>query len=102
MYEKQESTGDFWSPTKEGEELEGTITRKFTGEFGCQFEIEKANKDLLTTPSHKDLQAKMSKVEVGDKVKLVFVKTDLPKIRGQNGAKIYDVYIDRPEEQKVQ
>jgi len=100
MYEKQESTGDFWSPTKEGEELEGAVTRKFSGQFGDQFEIETA-KGSFTTPSHKVLQAKMSKVEVGDKVKLVFIKTDLPTIKGKNGTKIYDVYIDRPETQKV-
>ena len=100
MYEKQESTGDFWLPTKEGEELEGTVTRKFNGQFGDQFEIEN-DKGTFTTPSHKVLQAKMSKVEVGNKVKLVYIKTDLPTIKGKNGTKIYEVYIDRPEVEKV-
>ena len=99
-YVKQESTGDFWSPTKEGEELEGTVIRKFMGQFGTQYELEN-DKGTIATPSHKVLQAKMSKVEVGDKVKLVYVKQDLPKLKGQVGAKIYDVYIDQVEEEKV-
>ena len=100
-WEKQESTGDFWSPTKEGEELEGIVIRKFTGQFGTQYEVETANKESFATPSHKVLQAKMSKVEVGDKVKLVFVKQDLPKLKGQQGAKLYDVYIDQVQEESV-
>ena len=45
--------------------------------------------------------AKMSKVEVGDKVKLIFIKQDLPKLKGQSGARIYNVYIDQTEEEKV-
>ena len=100
VYEKVESDGGFWSPEKEGEILEGIIVRKFDGQFGTQCDIE-SEKGTLTTPSHKVLIGKLSKLEVGIKVKIVFIKQDLPTVKGKNGTMQYDVYIDRPEVEKV-
>ena len=95
VFVKQESDDGFWNPETPGEELIGVVYRKFIGDFGVQFEIETKDKKTFTTPSHKILQNKMSKVEIGDLVKLVYIKTDLPKLKGKNGAKVYDVYIDK-------
>ena len=99
-YVEQTSESEFWNPKKEGEELEGTIVRAFDGDHGKQYTIEN-DKGSFTTCSHTILVGKMSKAKVGDKVKLVFVNEDLPKIKGQNGVKHYNVFIDQAEEESI-
>ena len=99
-YEKQESEMGFWNP-KVGEEIEGEVVFIEIGQYGKQITIKKSDGSLQKTPSHKVLQAKLSKVVVGDKVKLHYVKEDLPKLKGQQGARIYDVYIDKIATEKV-
>ena len=101
VWEKQESNKDFWNPEKEGEELIGEMIEIRQGAYGNQYLIKKENGEEIFTPSHKVLQGKMSKVCGGDKVKLVFIKQDLPKIKGQQGVKIYDVFVDKIVEEKV-
>ena len=101
-WEKQEGSMDFWNPEVAGAELIGQVTEiKTAGQFGTQYMIKKEDGTEILTPSHKVLQAKMSKVEVGNKVKLVFIKQDLPKVKNQQGVKLYDVFIDQVEEQKI-
>jgi len=96
-WEKQEGNMDFWNPA-EGEELIGEVKELVAGNYGLQIQVLKEDKTVVTTPSHKVLQAKLSKIKVGDKVKIVYVKQDLPKIKGQNGVKLYEVFIDKVEE----
>ena len=101
-WQKQESNNDFWNPDKEGEVLEGQVCEIRTGQYGKQYMIRKDDGNEVLTPSHKVLQGKMTKVLEGMKVRLVFLKQDLPKVKGQQGVKLYDVYIDTVEEEKVQ
>jgi len=100
-WEKQESNSDFWNPEKENEELVGEVIEVRPGMYGNQYLIKKENGEEILTPSHKILQGRMTKVIVGNKVKHVFIKQDLPKIKGQNGVKLYDVFIDLVVEEKV-
>jgi len=95
-WEKQEGNMDFWNPG-EGEELIGEVIELIQGNYGLQISVKKEDGSVMTTPSHKVLQAKLSKIKVGDKVKIVYVKQDLPKIKGQNGVKLYEVYVDKQE-----
>jgi len=103
-WEKQEGNMDFWNP-EEGEELIGEVKELVQGNYGLQIQVQKEDGSVVTTPSHKVLQAKLNKIEKGNKVKIVYVKQDLPKVKGQNGVKLYEVYIDKEEpinEEKVE
>ncbi|MAH51518.1 hypothetical protein CMI37_37225 [Candidatus Pacearchaeota archaeon] len=94
-YEKQEGAG-IWLPDKEDEELEGEVTHiNREGLYGVQYTIKKGDNDEVLTPSHKVLQNRMQKAEVGTKVKIVFKGTEPPKIRGQNPTSMYEVYFDK-------
>ena len=91
-YEKQEGAG-IWIPEKEGEILAGEITEKDKeGLYGTQYTIKKSNGEEIKTPSHKVLQARMSKISPGDQVKLVFINEVPPAVKGQKPTKIYEVY----------
>ena len=91
---KQEGAG-IWLPKEEKEELVGEVTHINTeGLYGTQYTIKKGDKEEVLTPSHKVLQNRMQKAIVGTKVKIVFVGTEAPKIRGQNPMSMYDVFFD--------
>lgn len=93
-YVKQEGAG-IWLPEKEKEELEGEVTHiNREGLYGVQYTIKKSDDDEVLTPSHKVLQNRMQKAKVGTKVKIVFMGTEAPKIRGQNPTSMYDVFFD--------
>lgn len=93
-WEKQEGAG-IWLPDKENEELVGEVTHiDRDGLYGVQYTIKKSDDDEVKTPSHKVLQNRMQKAEVGTKVKIVFTGTEPPKIRGQNPTTMYEVYFD--------
>ena len=91
---KQESAG-MWLPEKEGDELGGTITDVADGTYGRQYEVKKDNGDVVRTPSHKVLQNRMSKAEIGNRVKVVFKGEEPPSVKGQNPTKIYEVFLSK-------
>lgn len=92
-YKKQEQ--EMWLPVKEGEELEGDIIEINTeGMYGNQYHIKKADGSVIVTPSHKVLQNRIINCVKGDKVKIVYVGEESPKVKGQNPTKMYDVYRD--------
>ncbi len=94
-YEKQEGAG-IWLPKEEKEELVGEVMHiNREGLYGVQYTIKKDDGDEVLTPSHKVLQNRMQKADVGEKVKIVFIGTEPPKIRGQNPTTIYEVYFDK-------
>ena len=93
-YVKQEGAG-IWLPKDEKEILEGEVTSiNREGLYGTQYTIKKSDGEEVVTPSHKVLQNRMQKAAVGTKVKIVFVGTEPPKIRGQNPTTMYDVFFD--------
>lgn len=94
VWEKQEG-GNIWIPKKEGEEITGKVIAISEGQFGKQASIQLSNGEVVLTPSHKVLQARMVKVKVGDEVKIVAGKKDLPKVKGYKETQLYDVYINR-------
>jgi hypothetical protein len=56
---------------------------------------------IHVTPSHKVLQSRITHWVLGDKVKIKFVKQELPKVKGQNGAMLYEVWRDEPVQEEV-
>ena len=98
---KVEGSGIFWSPQKENEEVEGELISKTQGKFGSVFTVMKEDGTEIVMPSHKVLQSRLERVKIPSKVKIVFLKKDLPRVKGQQGAALYDVFTDGPQEEKV-
>ena len=101
---KQESENAFiyWKPEKEGEEVIGVITEiNVKGKYGKDYTLKTESGEDMKLPSHKVLQNRMAKVQVNDRVKIVFINEQAPKIRGDNPTMMYDVFIDKLTEEKV-
>ena len=90
---ESEALSNLWLPQLKGEELIGEVTHREEGTYGTQFIIQKEDGVLIKTPSHKVLQNRMSKVALGQKVKLVFTGEIPPKTRNENPTKMYEVYV---------
>lgn len=90
---KQEGAG-IWLPENAGQKLEGEVTHiNREGMYGTQYTVKKDDGEEVLTPSHKVLQNRMLKAEVGTKIEIEFIGTEPPKIRGQNPMAMYDVYF---------
>ena len=86
-----------WLPETKDEVLIGEVIEVNTeGQYGLQLVLVKEDGEKATTPSHKALQSRLTNFQVGDKLKIVFIGTDLPKIKGQNGTRLYTVYASVP------
>ena len=83
--------GNYWSPEKEGEAVEGVIISMDDEKFGLKVTLEQKDKKLVVLPSHAVLQSRIKNCKVGDVVKVVFEKTELPTVKGHNPTNIYKV-----------
>ena len=92
-YEEQEGVMDMWLPDTEGDEIEGKVVEIIEGTYGPQYKLELPDGETATTPSHKVLQNRMTNVKVGDVVKIIFIGTEPPSVKGQNPMKMYKVGI---------
>jgi len=81
---------NYWNPEKEGDEVEGVITSINKDDFGLKVTIENKGKAIVL-PSHKVLQSRLQNCKVGDMIKVIFEKKELPKIKGHNPTNIYKV-----------
>jgi len=93
-FEKVESQMSFWKPESIGEEIEGEVTLVEEDDFGLRVKIKSGN-DEITLPSHKLLQNRLKMVKVRDYIKVQYTGEELPKIKGNNPLKLYDVWIDK-------
>lgn len=89
--EVKSDTG-IWVPTQKGEQIEGEVVEIRKGLYGIQLVIETSQGNKLTTPSHKALQSRLVGFQVGDFIKVVFQGADLPKVKGQQGTRLYAVF----------
>jgi hypothetical protein len=103
-WEKLEGDKNFWSPAKVGDVLEGVLVEINQGMYGSKFTI-KTDKGNILTPSHRILQARLAKAQIGDIIKIVYQGTQPPKVRGENPLTLYDVFrkpgTDKPAEELV-
>jgi hypothetical protein len=81
---------NYWNPEKEGEEVEGIIISINKDDFGLKVIIE-SNGKAIVLPSHKVLQNRLQNCKVGDMIKVIFEKKELPKVKGHNPTNIYKV-----------
>lgn len=85
------NTQGLWLPVTKGEVLEGVVIEVKEGIYGLQLSVE--NKEgVHTTPSHKALVGRLKAFLVGDSIKIEYLGTDLPKVKGQNGVRLYSVF----------
>ncbi len=93
-----ENNRNFWSPSKEGDQIEGKLVGIEDGTYGKKYilQIKKDGKEeLITMPSHKLLQGRLSVCEQGDMVRVIYKGTQPPKVRGENPLMLYDVFYKR-------
>ena len=84
--------GNYWNPSKEGEEVEGAIISMSDGVFGKEVTIELSDKKTLVLPNHTVLQTRIKNCKIGDYIKVVFDRTELPTVKGYNPTNIYSVF----------
>lgn len=89
-----------WIPTRKGEQVEGEVIEVRQGLYGMQLIIQNAQGEKITTPSHKALQSRLVNFKVGDLIKIVYQNTDLPKIKGQQGTRLYAVFHKPPVQEE--
>lgn len=83
--------GNYWSPDKEGEAVEGVIISIDKGQWGLKITLEQKDKKLIVLPNHAVLQSRLQNCKIGDLIKVVFEKTELPTVKGHNPTNIYKV-----------
>lgn len=88
---EQKGESNLWLPEKEGENIQGVITSITQQQYGLQVVIEDKEHKQLTLPSHKVLQNRLKDCKVGDLIKVIYEREELPKVRGQNPTRIYKV-----------
>ena len=64
-------------------------------EFGLRVTIETADKKAVVLPSHKVLQNRIQTCKVGDMIRVIFEKKELPKVKGHNPTMMYKVFIKK-------
>ena len=90
---EQEANEGMWMPKEAGEEIIGEIVEiEDAGQFGRQLEILTLEGKKYITPSHKVLQARITKARIGNMIRIVFKGEELPKVKGRNPTKIYAVF----------
>jgi len=96
MTEWQEVKSDsgIWIPTGAGDSIEGVVLAVLTGMYGLQLSIETKPGFILLTPSHKALQSRIIHFKVEERIKIVYDGAELPKVKGQQGVRLYRVFHD--------
>jgi hypothetical protein len=90
---KEVEDSNFWNPEKEEDSIEGIIIKSEKDDYGIKVTIETNDKKQIVLPSHKVLQNRLQGTKIGDLIKVVFVKKELPKVKGHNPTNIYKVFI---------
>jgi len=83
---------NLWYPSTPGEFIEGIIILMEEERYGLKVTIEQKNKKQIVLPSHAVLQSRIKNCSIGDTIKVVFEKTELPSVKGHNPTNIYKVF----------
>lgn len=92
----EEVSNDFkpWKPSKSGEEIIGTISRKIKGNFGFSYVLETEQGDVIM-PNHAILMSLLDRCNINDTVKIVYLGTQKSKDKGKNDTKTYKLYVKK-------
>ena len=83
--------GNSWDPTTPKESVEGVIISMDNEQFGLRVTIETAEHKQIVLPSHAVLQSRIKNCKVGEMIRVVFERQELPKVKGHNPTNIYTV-----------
>lgn len=89
-WEEVKGSSAIWFPEKIGDSIEGVIKEIKEGQYGIQATLVNGDK-IWTTPSHKVLQNRLSECKIGEYIKIVYEKEELPTVKGRQGTKIYSI-----------
>ena len=70
---------EFWKPSTEGAQIEGTYTGDFKGGKGKSFLITTDENKIICTSNHKVLEEAMNKLNYGRRVRITYEGKDLNK-----------------------
>lgn len=82
----------FWNP-EVGDDIVGTVVDYFNGQYGQQAIIETSDDERFTMPNHTMLNSLMTKVNIGDIVKVHYVEDKPSDKAGRSPLKVYKLYI---------
>ena len=99
-WKKVENERNYWNP-KKGDSITGTMKKKIVGKFGNQCIIALDDGSEITTPAHAALQVRLDSIQPGTRVKIDCNGQDLPKVKGQQGIYLYEVFIEEAGEETV-
>lgn len=88
-WEEMKGNSGIWQP-KIGESVEGIIISMTQGAYGLQCDIE-TKAGVVKTPSNKVLVARLHDCKIGDFIKIIYEKDELPTIKGNKPTKIFSV-----------
>ena len=89
----KEITGvNIWLPDAVGDMLQGVVVGIDTGDYGTQLIVETEKDVFIKTPSHIVLQTRLTNINKGDQIRILYEGEDAPKIKGHNPTKLYRVY----------
>ncbi len=96
MAYKEVESGNIWKPEKDGEFVEGVLkaareSDMYKGNFIYDLETKAGIVSIFGTAV---LNSRMQRTKVGDKLKIVYEGTELPKVKGHNPTKLFKVYKD--------
>lgn len=92
----QKIEGEIFRFEKVGDELVGTLRATAPGDYkNKKYKIEKEDGKVVTIFGTAVLDDRMESVKEGDKVKIVLVSEEPPKVKGYNPTRIFEVYVDR-------
>ena len=95
MVWEEQVGGGFWSPSQKNESLEGEIVELVQSQYGINYKIATKEGEFIT-PSHKALQGKLRKAEVGTEVRITFLGEKPATMVGHKPTKDYRVEFNNP------
>ncbi len=87
--------GTFWNlkVAKPGDEISGTLVNVRDGTYGKVYDIEQKDKTVITAPSSKVLENRISDKDIGKEIRIVYDSEIPPKLRGHNPTRLFKVFF---------
>ena len=81
---------NIWIPEEEGDGIQGEVVEVIEGKYGINLRVKDKDEKEFITPSHKVLQSRLLCVELGDIIRIEFIRSE-PTNKG-NPIMLYKVW----------
>lgn len=92
---EERAGGAFWKPEKEGDAVEGVLTKIRTGQYGDIYDIEQKDGTVVTIPTSAVLANRLSTSDEGKTIRIVFDGLQQSKIKGRNPTRLFKVFFKK-------